>query len=255
MTRTGKIARLPRQIRDLLNTRMDDGEPSKDLVQWLNGLDATKEILAGDFAGRPISEQNLSEWKQGGFRDWQRQQHTSECMRLLVEQSDELSDSAQENSIPERLALILAAELAAQTQTLLGETTDSKERWNILRQALRQLHLLRRDNDQAEHTRKQLESWEIECAQREKQEAEAARQKTLDRVLAPLKAGQYRQTLVGYYGGGKAGEDAADFRIEMEEQYAEPLSCIPSAGRVSSSSPPSSGPKSGSIKPNQTKSD
>ena len=32
MTRTGKIARLPRTIRAQLNRRLEDGEPGSDLV-------------------------------------------------------------------------------------------------------------------------------------------------------------------------------------------------------------------------------
>ena len=36
MTRNGKIARLPRAIRDELSRRLQDGEPGKHLVQWLN---------------------------------------------------------------------------------------------------------------------------------------------------------------------------------------------------------------------------
>ena len=35
MTRNGKIARLPREIRDELNRRLDDGGQGKDLVEWL----------------------------------------------------------------------------------------------------------------------------------------------------------------------------------------------------------------------------
>jgi hypothetical protein len=67
MTRTGKIARLPRHIRDQLNRHLDDGEPGNRLVEWLNSLDEVKDMLHEDFGGRPVSEQNLSDWKQGGI--------------------------------------------------------------------------------------------------------------------------------------------------------------------------------------------
>jgi hypothetical protein len=39
MTRKGKIARLPRHVRDELNHRLDDGESSTHLVIWLNSLE------------------------------------------------------------------------------------------------------------------------------------------------------------------------------------------------------------------------
>jgi len=71
-SRNGKIARLPRLIRHQLNTRIEDAEPGPALLKWLNGLPEVQELLARDFESRPINEQNLSDWRQGGFRDWQR---------------------------------------------------------------------------------------------------------------------------------------------------------------------------------------
>src|ERR1035441_634149 len=70
MTRIGKIARLPRELREQLNCRLHDGEPGTQLVVWLNSLPEAQAVLAREFGGRAVSEQNLSEWKQGGYRDW-----------------------------------------------------------------------------------------------------------------------------------------------------------------------------------------
>jgi hypothetical protein len=75
MTRKGKIARLPRNIRETLNSRLEDGEVGSDLVLWLNTLPEVRSILASQFEGSPITPQNLSQWKQGGFLDWQRNQY------------------------------------------------------------------------------------------------------------------------------------------------------------------------------------
>ena len=63
MTRVGKIARLPRLIREQLNRRLEDGEPGVEALAWLNALPEVLTVLEKDFAGRPISVQNLSEWK------------------------------------------------------------------------------------------------------------------------------------------------------------------------------------------------
>jgi hypothetical protein len=68
--RNGKIAKLPLQIRDELNTRLFKGEPANRLVDWLNAQPAVIGILQTCFEGRPISEQNISEWKQGGYFEW-----------------------------------------------------------------------------------------------------------------------------------------------------------------------------------------
>jgi hypothetical protein len=71
MTRRGKIARLPKNIRDQVNQRLDDGEQGARLVAWLNSLPEAQAILARDFDGKAIREQNLSEWRKGGYREWQ----------------------------------------------------------------------------------------------------------------------------------------------------------------------------------------
>src|SRR5215471_11151907 len=69
-TRLGKIARLPHSIREQLNLKLHDGIPAKSILPWLNSLPEVQAILAADFDNRSITKQNLSEWRQGGFRDW-----------------------------------------------------------------------------------------------------------------------------------------------------------------------------------------
>jgi hypothetical protein len=46
---------------------LSDGEPGRDLVAWLNGLPEVQRVVIAEFGGRPVREQNLSEWKQGGY--------------------------------------------------------------------------------------------------------------------------------------------------------------------------------------------
>ena len=82
MTRNGKIARLPKAVRDTLNRRLRDGEPGKRLVAWLNPQPEVQAVLAAEFGGRPITENNLSEWKTGGFREWELQQDALERARV-----------------------------------------------------------------------------------------------------------------------------------------------------------------------------
>jgi hypothetical protein len=68
--RRGKIARLPREIREELNVRLDDGLEADQILPWLNDLPDVREVVAEQFNGVPISPQNLSAWRQGGFREW-----------------------------------------------------------------------------------------------------------------------------------------------------------------------------------------
>jgi hypothetical protein len=138
MTRTGKIARLPREIRDQLNRRLEQGEPGVRLVPWLNGLPDVQRVLASDFAGRPISEQNLSEWKAGGYRDWLARQETLAQARDLAADASELAQ-ATEGRLTDHLATVLAARYAAALVGWNGELTGE------FRGKLRALHGLCQD--------------------------------------------------------------------------------------------------------------
>ncbi len=127
MTRTGKIARLPREIRDHLNRRLHDGEPGTHLVGWLNTLPEAQAMLAREFAGRAISEQNLSEWKQGGHRDWLARQDALAQVRELAADAEELAD-ATDGALAEHLATVLTARYAAALADWPGEATDEFRR-------------------------------------------------------------------------------------------------------------------------------
>ena len=72
LSRNGKIARLPKPIREELNRRLDQGAPGGPLLQWLNSLPEVQAVLAADFGGRPINKQSLSQWRHGGYAEWLR---------------------------------------------------------------------------------------------------------------------------------------------------------------------------------------
>ena len=149
MTRTGKIARLPRDIRDQLNRRLCDGEPGSQLVLWLNSLPESQAVLAREFAGRSISEQNLSEWKQGGYRDWLARHDALAQVRELVADAQELTD-ATDGALAEHLATVLAARYAAALVDWQGEATDEfRRKLRSLRGLCQDIVELRRGNHSA----------------------------------------------------------------------------------------------------------
>ena len=86
MTRNGKIARLPKEIREQLNQRLNDGRQGKELVVWLNSLPEVRAVLAALFEGKVINKQNLSQWRNGGFREWQAKREWLE-MALQIQRS------------------------------------------------------------------------------------------------------------------------------------------------------------------------
>ena len=149
MTRTGKIARLPRHIRDQLNRRLCDGEPGSQIVIWLNSLPESQAVLAREFAGRAISEQNLSEWEQGGYRDWLARHDALAQVRELVADSQELTD-ATDGALAEHLATVLTARYAAALADCQGETTDEfRRKLRSLRGLCQDIVELRRGNHSA----------------------------------------------------------------------------------------------------------
>ena len=99
MTHNGKIARLPRDIREELNQRLDDGEPGGCLLEWLNSLSA-------DFGGGRINAQNLSNWRKGGFQHWLRQQERRNLVRELAENTKELAADASDVEIGNHLSAL-----------------------------------------------------------------------------------------------------------------------------------------------------
>ena len=149
MTRTGKIARLPREIREQLNRRLEDGQPGTKLVIWLNALPEAQALLAGEFAGRAISEQNLSEWKQGGYRDWLARQEVLAQVRELAADAEELA-GATEGVLAEHLATVLTARYAAALADWQGEATDEfRRKLRSLRALCQDIVELRRGNHSA----------------------------------------------------------------------------------------------------------
>jgi len=94
MARTGKIARLPLAIREELNMRLRDNESGQTLLEWLNGEEVVKQVLAKSFNGEPISDANLSLWRSGGFEDWMKDQGEVRKIEKLGELSLRLAQAA-----------------------------------------------------------------------------------------------------------------------------------------------------------------
>jgi len=145
-TRNGKIARLPRNIREQLNHKLDDGEPGGRLVGWLNALAEVQAVMEAEFDGRPINEQNLSKWRGGGYQDWQKQQERRTLVRQLTEDAKELDADAGGVEVGNHLSAVLVAELAASARDRLATITDPAERCARLQEFLHALARVRRED-------------------------------------------------------------------------------------------------------------
>lgn len=156
MSRYGKIARLPRNIRDELNRRLDNGWMGARFVEWLNGLPEVKDVLKTDFESREISEQNLSDWKANGYLHWQAQQETLALARELNTNATELTASGGELS--DSLARLVTARYAALLYDSNGDINDeTRAKLRGLRGLSREVVRLRRSDQFIERMKIQRE--------------------------------------------------------------------------------------------------
>lgn len=160
MTRNGKIARLPRKVRVELNHRLDDGEEGKKVVSWLNDQEEVMEMVEIHFEGRAITEQNLSEWKKGGYLEWQRQQEEREFARSLTEQAANLKDEAGLSPLSDNLAPILALTLGKLLAALAKTDFEDPAQRQSLAMLAKEVSKLRNDDHKAARLRIELEDRE-----------------------------------------------------------------------------------------------
>jgi hypothetical protein len=170
-TRNGKIARLPRAVRQELNRRLDDGEQGKKLVIWLNALPEVQAVMAAEFGGKPVREQNLSEWRQRGYPDWVAQQEALEIAERLGEDAAQW-DAEGRAPLTDTLALWLAARYAVATRRVAE--TGGQEGWRLLREMCGDIVELRK----GDHSRERL--------QIERERLGLEREKTEKRILEKL---------------------------------------------------------------------
>jgi len=165
-TRNGKIARLPLAVRQELNRRLDEGEQGKKLVAWLNSLPEVQAVVAAEFGGKPIREQNLSEWKQGGYRDWLAKQEALEIAERLREDATEWNAEGRA-PVTDTLAFWLVARYALATRRIAE--TGGQEGWRLLREMCGDIVELRKGDHSAERLRIDRERLELEKAKSEEQ--------------------------------------------------------------------------------------
>lgn len=88
--RNGKIARLPLAIRNEVCRRLDDGEVGPKIIAWLHTLPEVLAVLDEYFNEQPISAQNLTEWRQGGYQDWKKRREQLDRTKGLAAFTAEL---------------------------------------------------------------------------------------------------------------------------------------------------------------------
>src|SRR5215469_15625756 len=166
--RTGKIARLPHHLREELNRRLDNGEPGVRLVEWLNTLPEVKEVLKTHFDGHPINEVNLTEWKQGGFLDWQAHRQRLGDMKDLEADGQELVSLAP--GVADNIEATLITRYATILKESKGQMTgELRDELQCLGKSVRDLVRYRRFEQARQRTQIQRQRLELQQAKFENQ--------------------------------------------------------------------------------------
>jgi hypothetical protein len=133
-TRVGKIARLPRAIREELNQRLEEGEGGTALLDWLNGLPEVRRVMTAEFGGKPVSAQNLSQWRQGGYEDWVAHGEAMELAQRLGEEIQDWQGSEQDDrtALSEKLTVWVTARYTVAARRL--GSLDEEAAWQRLRE-------------------------------------------------------------------------------------------------------------------------
>lgn len=160
MARIGKISRLPRPIRTQLNRRLDDGELGSTIIEWINGLEEVQRVLGIANGGRPITEQNLSEWRQGGFQDWKRNQQACEWIGQVAGSAGQMADEAGLMPLSDSLTSLAALTIGRRLHELGSDALSDDTKREEFLTLLKELNRLRRDDLKAAALRMTLEIYE-----------------------------------------------------------------------------------------------
>jgi hypothetical protein len=208
--RNGKIARLPRSIRNELNERLDRSEESPQLLEWLNTLPEVQQVVKDHFAGVPISKQNLSEWRQGGFEEWLARRNLCEDARDLTELAEEMDDEDSQMVLADDVAQVLAARFGSLIANWNGEVNEKFEaKSRVLNRLCRSVVQLQRGMHRAKR-----EGFELTCKWEEKEQAdeEVLKKKMVKPCFDMLRL----PPMAKMFGGGTAGRKIAQYILAVQ---------------------------------------
>jgi len=97
--RNGKVAKKPKAVRDQINHWLTDGLTYSSIIEKL-----------GD-DGKDLNEENLSNWKEGGYNDWLKEQQRIEIIRIKQEFAVDLLKDGDGTKIQEAALQVSAANL------------------------------------------------------------------------------------------------------------------------------------------------
>jgi hypothetical protein len=85
MARTGKIARLPKTLRDSVNLALQDGATAQRVMQLITEAKASGATNGDGTEIEIPNDQNLTNWREGGYADWLKENERLNDMRAKRE--------------------------------------------------------------------------------------------------------------------------------------------------------------------------
>ncbi len=110
IARKGKIASCPLSIREEVNRRLLDGESGPKILAWLNAQPDVLRVLDERFGEEPVTGQNLSEWRQGGYAEWLERREKIENTKSLATFAAKMGEAAG-GSLTDGSAAILGGKI------------------------------------------------------------------------------------------------------------------------------------------------
>jgi hypothetical protein len=208
-TRNGKIARLTRQLRNELNQRLERSEPGPKLLAWLNALPEVKELLKDEFDGIPISTQNLSEWRRGGFLEWLGRRELCGQAQDLREIGEDVDEEVWQGVLADDAATVLAIRFGTLLSKWNGKVDEQFEaRARVLNQIGRTVIQLQRETH-----RSRREAFELK--QKRREDVEREDEEIKEQLTRPVFDVLKLKPMAALFGGGEAGRKIAEYVLAV----------------------------------------
>jgi len=189
------------------------------LLRWLNRMPKVRKVLAAQFGARPINKQNLSDWRLGGYRDWERAEEDRARLDRLTEQAAQVNHSDLDHPLSQRLAAVLLVELARALDELRDESLPAAQRWARLRQMLREVAAMRREDHRAAKLDLEKQRWWLERERLERDNRQGNRQEFME----GLSNAQTLSQMAEVFRKEKRGKAARKLKRQVERR-PRPLS-------------------------------
>ena len=104
--RNGKIARLPKDLRELVNRMLDDGAQYRSIIIE---LEKHRHRWPDDI--KEFTDGNFTEWHQGGYQDWTREQEIRADLQARREYAEALDPATPKADVADMVEKIGALRL------------------------------------------------------------------------------------------------------------------------------------------------